>query len=44
MTQPFRILIADDHAHAREAIRELLSLHEQFQIVGEATMELMQLN
>jgi DNA-binding NarL/FixJ family response regulator len=37
MTQPFRILIADDHAHAREAIRELLSLHDQFQIVGEAT-------
>ena len=37
MTQPFRILIADDHEHAREAIRELLSLHEEFIIVGEAS-------
>lgn len=33
--QPFRILIVDDHAHAREAIREILEEHEDFHIVGE---------
>ncbi|WP_209125632.1 response regulator transcription factor [Alkalihalobacillus sp. BA299] len=37
MTQPFRILIVDDHEHAREAIREILATYENFQIVGEAT-------
>ncbi|MGO4889661.1 response regulator [Anaerobacillus sp. MEB173] len=34
--QPFRILVVDDHAHAREAIREILSSYENFEIVGEA--------
>lgn len=34
--QPFRILIVDDHDHAREAIREIVGSHEQFLIVGEA--------
>lgn len=33
--QPFRILIVDDHAHAREAIREILEEYEDFIIVGE---------
>jgi DNA-binding NarL/FixJ family response regulator len=33
--QPFRILIVDDHAHAREAIREILEEYEDFVIVGE---------
>ncbi|KKE79266.1 MULTISPECIES: response regulator [Bacillaceae] len=33
--QPFRILIVDDHAHAREAIREILEEHTDFVIVGE---------
>jgi DNA-binding NarL/FixJ family response regulator len=33
--QPFRILIVDDHAHAREAIREILEEHIDFVIVGE---------
>jgi len=33
--QPFRILIVDDHAHAREAIREILEDYEDFLIVGE---------
>ncbi|WP_062048270.1 response regulator transcription factor [Bacillus sp. JCM 19034] len=37
MARSIRILVADDHAHAREAIHELLSLQEHFQIVGEAT-------
>lgn len=34
--QPFRILIVDDHAHAREAIREILEEHVDFLIIGEA--------
>ncbi len=33
--QPFRILIVDDHAHAREAIREILGEYEDFLVVGE---------
>jgi DNA-binding NarL/FixJ family response regulator len=33
--QPFRILIVDDHAHAREGIREILEEYEDFVIVGE---------
>src|SRR5690554_673127 len=33
--QPFRILIVDDHAHAREAIREILEEYDDFLIVGE---------
>ncbi len=33
--QPFRILIVDDHAHAREGIRDILEEYEDFIIVGE---------
>ena len=33
--QPFRILIVDDHTHAREGIREILEEYEDFLIVGE---------
>ncbi|RDW15830.1 DNA-binding response regulator [Oceanobacillus arenosus] len=33
--QPFRILIVDDHAHAREGIREILEEYEDFLIIGE---------
>ena len=33
--QPFRILLVDDHAHAREAFREILEEYEDFIIVGE---------
>lgn len=36
MVQPFRILIADDHEHAREGIREILKSYPEFEIVGEA--------
>lgn len=36
MSQPFRILIADDHAHAREGMREIVSGHADFEVVGEA--------
>ncbi|QOY36577.1 response regulator [Anaerobacillus isosaccharinicus] len=35
--QPFRVLIVDDHIHAREAIREIVGSYENFLIVGEAT-------
>lgn len=35
--QPYRVLIVDDHEHAREAIREIVGSYEQFLIVGEAT-------
>ncbi|BFJ00816.1 MULTISPECIES: response regulator [Priestia] len=35
--QPFRILIVDDHAHAREGIRDILEEYEDFTIVGEGT-------
>ncbi|MEB4887451.1 MULTISPECIES: response regulator [Priestia] len=35
--QPFRILIVDDHAHAREGIRDILEGYEDFMIVGEGT-------
>jgi DNA-binding NarL/FixJ family response regulator len=34
--QPFRILIVDDHSHAREGIREILEEYEDFLIIGEA--------
>jgi len=34
--QAFRILIVDDHAHAREGIREILEEFEDFLIIGEA--------
>ena len=33
--QPFRILIVDDHFHAREGIREILEEYEDFLIIGE---------
>lgn len=32
--QPFRILIVDDHSHAREGIREILEEYEDFLIIG----------
>lgn len=32
----FRVLIADDHAHAREGMRDILSIDPSFIIVGEA--------
>ncbi|MCE5171379.1 response regulator transcription factor [Paenibacillus profundus] len=32
----FRVLIADDHAHAREGMRDILSIDPSFVIVGEA--------
>ncbi|RXJ00670.1 DNA-binding response regulator [Anaerobacillus alkaliphilus] len=35
--QPFRVLIVDDHEHAREAIREIVGSYDNFVIVGEAT-------
>ncbi|WP_373229992.1 response regulator [Cohnella sp.] len=35
MTQPIRVLIVDDHHHAREGIRETLSVDPLFEIVGE---------
>jgi DNA-binding NarL/FixJ family response regulator len=35
-TKITRVLIVDDHAHAREAIREQLSEYEDFTIIGEA--------
>ncbi|MCD7034196.1 response regulator transcription factor [Metabacillus sp. GX 13764] len=34
--QPYRILLSDDHIHAREGIREILEEYEDFLIVGEA--------
>ncbi|WP_090832473.1 MULTISPECIES: response regulator transcription factor [unclassified Bacillus (in: firmicutes)] len=34
---PFRILIADDHPHAREAIMTMLEDDEDFTVVGQAT-------
>ncbi len=32
----YRIIIADDHPHAREAIREILEEYEEFEVIGEA--------
>ena len=37
MAQAYRVLIADDHPHAREAIRSLLAEDPAFQLVGEAS-------
>ncbi|SFB06838.1 DNA-binding response regulator, NarL/FixJ family, contains REC and HTH domains [Bacillus sp. cl95] len=37
MMSPFRILIADDHPHAREAIMTMLEDDEDFTVVGQAT-------
>ena len=36
MSQKCRVLLVDDHAPFREALRNLLSLHDDLQIVGEA--------
>lgn len=36
-TQPFRVLIADDHAILREGLRALLSSAPQLEIIGEAS-------
>ncbi len=33
---PIRVLLADDHAMVRQGIRELLSSHPEFEVVGEA--------
>ncbi|ANY67412.1 DNA-binding response regulator [Paenibacillus sp. BIHB 4019] len=35
MTQPVRILIVDDHHHAREGIRAILQAEPLFEVVGE---------
>ncbi|KGX90555.1 chemotaxis protein CheY [Pontibacillus halophilus JSM 076056 = DSM 19796] len=37
MTERTRVLIADDHVHAREAIREILSAYGTYDIVSEAS-------
>lgn len=36
MTQPIRVLLADDHRHAREGMREIVSADPAFLVVGEA--------
>jgi two-component system nitrate/nitrite response regulator NarL len=36
MTEPIRVLLADDHRHAREGMREILSADPGFIVVGEA--------
>ena len=36
MTQPIRVLIVDDHPHAREGMRSILGLDPLFEVVGEA--------
>jgi len=36
MTQPIRVLLADDHRHAREGMREIVSADPSFVVVGEA--------
>lgn len=36
MTTPIRILVVDDHLHAREGIADLLEDYEEFIIAGEA--------
>ncbi len=37
MIQPIRVLIADDHPHAREGMRTILSADPSFLVVGEAS-------
>lgn len=37
MPIPYRVIIGDDHEHARQAIRLILEMDSQFEIVGEAT-------
>lgn len=34
--QPYRVLIADDHAHARQGIRQIIMEDPLFEVVGEA--------
>lgn len=36
MTQPIRVLIVDDHKHAREGMKVILSSNPIFELVGEA--------
>lgn len=36
MTQPVRVLIADDHEHARAGMRAILEADPIFQVIGEA--------
>ncbi|MFD1020739.1 response regulator [Thalassobacillus hwangdonensis] len=36
MEKVYKVLIADDHADAREAIREILSTFDTYEIIGEA--------
>ncbi|WP_336774296.1 response regulator transcription factor [Paenibacillus sp. MMO-58] len=36
MTQPIRVLIVDDHMHAREGMKVILSSNPIFELVGEA--------
>jgi DNA-binding NarL/FixJ family response regulator len=36
MTQPIRIMLADDHAHAREAMKDIIAADASFEMVGEA--------
>jgi len=36
MTQPIRVLLADDHRHAREGMREIVTADPGFLVVGEA--------
>jgi DNA-binding NarL/FixJ family response regulator len=35
MTQPFRVIIVDDHAHAREGMRDIIEIDPAFEIVAE---------
>lgn len=35
MTAPYRVLIVDDHAHAREGMRDIVGMIPDFEIVGE---------
>lgn len=37
MSKTYRVLIGDDHKHARQAMRLILANDERFEIVGEAT-------
>jgi len=36
MTGPVRVLIADDHAHAREGMRDIVGMLPGFEVAGEA--------
>lgn len=36
MINPYRVIVADDSAHAREAIRTLLEDYDEFEVIGEA--------